>query len=530
MSPFAPPLFLQQFLFLFLLYFTDLPVRISSAPLSSVTLHTAFYFRDYVTSVNDLSAKNLSSSSSLSPSPPVGWPVLKAIQTIRFYGGDIVADARMIITMFISEQELQEHTSLYHALTRKLRVLNTEFYPQFKVPSSTELLEDSFRTFLLVNMTTSHLLHFHPTNFFVSNPLENLYENDTMPDVSSIICLSGYPAFVDEGCSPRLLLIENNIEHLRAVWTAIASVSISDPSGLVRGIQTKKEPNQQLFNKDSSLLNTALYNLGLVTSAPLGEEKSIFVNSPVIYLDHNQLFDIFFFINDTTSKCEIAFQSVNLDIPEAIASELIQTVLSVPNSCLVLAEHAELLPWLDVTEDGTLKIALHQEPWHIGYSLCSAPYCQVQDEYTNLNAIFQEVWSYRKEGNEMYANEDSTEINIEKAILYKIGQGVQVLFSGEGSCTGECFSRLVMTSIRKVAYRSTLYSVGYDNELSPISALEKSIDILRRSVVALGSFQTPAASNIIAPCIFHMEISADYSLLTKKLHRVVTLRALWEQW
>ena len=71
--------------------------QISSEILTSVTLHTSIYFRDYVESAANTIANSPSVSSSVSP--PKRWPVLKAIESIRFYGGDIAGKHSSIVSM-----------------------------------------------------------------------------------------------------------------------------------------------------------------------------------------------------------------------------------------------------------------------------------------------------------------------------------------------------------------------------------------------------------------------------------------------
>lgn len=246
----------------------------------------------------------------------------------------------MLVTIFVSNDELQEHTTLYKELTRLLRNFNAEFYPQLSVPS-TSILEASLRTLMLLNATTSHLLHFHHTNFFVSSPLDVLNHLKEYPYLPSIVCLSGYPLFSHEKCSPRLLLIENDDMSLQKLWKTIASAAINHPSKLVSGIVTDRHP--EFIDYDSYLLNSVLPTLDLTTSTL--ENERIETYSSVVYLDHEKIFDIFFYVNESTSTCETAFHSVKFDIPESIALQLMEAVSTIENSCMILAEHAEVLPW-----------------------------------------------------------------------------------------------------------------------------------------------------------------------------------------
>lgn len=84
----------------FLLYIAIFPAHVYSRALTSVTLHTSITFRDYITST----AKANDNSSSISVLPPKGWPVLKAIESIRFYGGDIAGNYYFVIAFRTSFQ------------------------------------------------------------------------------------------------------------------------------------------------------------------------------------------------------------------------------------------------------------------------------------------------------------------------------------------------------------------------------------------------------------------------------------------
>ena len=249
----------------------------------------------------------------------------------------------MLVTIFISDEELRNHTLLYQELTRSLRMFNAEFYPQLSTTSPGIFLEASLRTLMLIKMTTTHVLHFHHTNFFMSNPLAHLYHNGQNPDVPSIVCLFGYPAFSNEKCSPRLLLIGNEEKCVYNLWKAVASEAIKYPSHRTSGVIT--ESHTQYIDSDTHLLNQILPELNMTTSIGVMKEESITIELPVVYLDHQKIFDVHFYVNESTSLCAISFTSVNFDVPQAIASKLIETVQNIDNSCMVLAEHLELLPW-----------------------------------------------------------------------------------------------------------------------------------------------------------------------------------------
>ena len=87
-SPISMARFLQKFILLVCI--AIFPAQISSETLTSVTLHTSIYFRDYIDSTSKTNTNNdPSTSSTLTVTPPKGWPILKAIESIRFYGGNM---------------------------------------------------------------------------------------------------------------------------------------------------------------------------------------------------------------------------------------------------------------------------------------------------------------------------------------------------------------------------------------------------------------------------------------------------------
>ena len=190
-------------------------------------------------------------------------------------------------------------------------------------------------------------------------------------------------------------------------------------------------------------------------------------------------------------------------------------------SSLVSTMFDDILLWfvvimiyrVDVIEYGKTSFAERQEPWHLGYSLCAAPSCALDDKMISMNTIFKEEWSYLREGNEIYTSSELSIDGKENVILHKMGQGIQILFSGGGSCTGECFTRLMITNTIKLARRTTLFSIGFDNVDSVKSLHEKSIDILERFHAALRSYDASKA-NVIAPCVFHTELGVQKDALS----------------
>lgn len=105
------------------------------------------------------------------------WSVLKGIQSLRSYGGDIAQSKLVTVILYDSRGETDEESDRYVSLTNRLRSLGSEFYLHKSYDSYYPDIEIVLRCMVLFGLKhpseNSSVMYFHHNTFFLSNPLIN---------------------------------------------------------------------------------------------------------------------------------------------------------------------------------------------------------------------------------------------------------------------------------------------------------------------------------------------------------------------